>query len=83
MILGEAVAISLAGGTLGYLLSAALTTGLAHSPAGQFLPQTPPLDPAVGSVCIAAAGAIGLISSLIPAAGAARIPVVEALRSSD
>ena len=83
MILGEAVAISLAGGTLGYLLSAALTTGVAHSLAGQFLPQTQPLDPAVGLVCIATAGAIGLISSLIPAAGAARIPVVEALRSSD
>jgi putative ABC transport system permease protein len=83
MILGEAVAISLAGGTLGYLLSAALTTGVAHSPAGQFLPAAPPLDPAVGSVCIVTACAIGLISSLIPAAGAARTPIVEALRSSD
>jgi putative ABC transport system permease protein len=83
MILGEAVAISLAGGTLGYLLSAALTTGVAQSPAGQFLPAAPPLDPAVGSVCILTACAIGLISSLIPAAGAARTPIVEALRSSD
>jgi putative ABC transport system permease protein len=83
MILGEAVAISLAGGTLGYLLSAALTTGVAHSPAGQFLPAAPPLDPAVGSVCIVTACAIGLISSLIPAAGAARTSIVEALRSSD
>ncbi len=83
MILGEAVAISLAGGTLGYLLSAALTTGVAHSPAGQFLPAAPPLDPAVGSVCIVTACAIGLISSLIPAAGAARTPIVEALKSSD
>ena len=83
MILGEAVAISLAGGTLGYLLSAALTAGVARSPAGQFLPAAAPLDPAVGSVCIVTACAIGLISSLIPAAGAARTSIVEALRSSD
>ena len=83
MILGEAVAISLAGGTLGYLLSAGLTTGVAHSPAGVFLPAAPPLDPAVGAVCIVTACAIGLISSLIPAAGAAGTPIVEALRSSD
>ena len=83
MILGEALAISLAGGALGYLLSAALTSGVAHSPAGGFLPPTPPLDPVVGSVCILTACVIGVISSLIPAAGASRIPVVEALRSSD
>ena len=83
MILGEALALSLAGGTLGYLLSAGLTAGVARSPAGQFLPPAPPLDPAVGSVCILTACAIGLISSLIPAAGASRTPIVEALRSSD
>lgn len=83
MILGEALAISFAGGLLGYLLSAVLTSGVAHSPAGGFLPPTPPLDPAVGSICIVTACAIGLISSLIPAAGAARTPIVEALRSSD
>jgi putative ABC transport system permease protein len=83
MILGEAVAISFAGGFLGYLLSAVLTSGVAHSPAGGFLPPTPPLDPAVGSICIVTACVIGLISSLIPAAGAARTPIVEALRSSD
>jgi hypothetical protein len=34
-------------------------------------------------VCVAAAGAIGLISSLIPAFGASRIPIVAALRSAD
>jgi putative ABC transport system permease protein len=83
MILGEAFAISLAGGTLGYILSAGLTAGVAHSPAGGFLPPTPLFDAAVGSVCIATACAIGLISSLIPAAGAARTSIVEALRSSD
>jgi len=83
MILGEAAAISLAGGALGYLLSAGLTSGVAHSPVGQFLPAAAPFDPAIGSVCIVTACAIGLISSLIPAAGASRISIVEALRSSD
>jgi putative ABC transport system permease protein len=83
MILGEALAISLAGGALGYVLSAGLTAGVAHGPAGQFLPPAPPLDPAVGTVCIVTACVIGLISSLIPAVGGARTSIVEALRSSD
>jgi putative ABC transport system permease protein len=83
MILGEAFAISLAGGTLGYILSAGLTAGVAHSPAGEFLPPAPPFDPAVGTVCIVTACAIGVISSLIPAVGGARTSIVEALRSED
>jgi putative ABC transport system permease protein len=83
MILEEAFAISLAGGALGYLLSAGLTAGVAHSPAGGFLPPAAPLDPAIGTVCIVTACAIGLISSLIPALGAANTSIVEALRSTE
>lgn len=83
MILGEALAISLAGGTLGYFLSAGLTAAVVHGPAGGFLPPTAPLNPVVGTVCVVTACVIGLISSLIPAAGAAQTPIVEALRSTD
>jgi len=83
MILGEAVAISLLGGTLGYLLSTVITAGVAHSPAGGFLPAMPPFQPTVAAACILTAGVIGLLSSLIPALGASRTPIVDALRSTD
>jgi putative ABC transport system permease protein len=83
MILGEAVAISLLGGTIGYLLSTVITAGVAHSPAGGFLPAMPPFQPIVAAVCILTAGVIGLLSSLIPALGASRTPIVDALRSTD
>lgn len=83
MILGEACAISLVGGLLGFALSGVLTGGLAHSPAGGFLPAIAPFEPAVGVVCLLTALTIGLVSSLVPAAGAAATPIVDALRSTD
>jgi len=83
MILGEACVLSLAGGTIGYLLSTVLTSGVRKSPAGTLLPPIPPFDLSVALACLAAAGAIGLISSLVPALTASRTPIVDALRSSD
>ncbi len=83
MILGEACAISLAGGTIGFLLSTFLTAGVGKSPAGLFLPAMQPFDPAVASTCILTAMIIGLASSLLPALGASRLSIVEALRSTD
>ena len=56
---------------------------MAKSPAGGFLPPIPPFDPPVAAACIVTAGAIGLISSLVPALSASRISIVEALRSTD
>ena len=84
MILGEAVAISLLGGAIGFLLSTLLTGGVQHSPVGGFLPTAMNVfEPSVAMVCILTAGGIGLMSSLIPAVGASRTPIVEALRSTD
>jgi len=83
LILGEAVAISLVGGTIGFLLSMMLTSGVGKSPAGMFLPRVPTFQPAVAAACILTAGAIGLLSSLVPAMGASRMSIVEALRSTD
>jgi putative ABC transport system permease protein len=83
IILGEACGISLAGGAIGFVLSILLAGGVRSSPAGQFLPSTSPVDPAVAAACIAAAVAIGLISAFVPAWGAARTNIVEALRSTD
>lgn len=83
MIMGESMSISLLGGTLGFLLSTVLVGGVAHSPAGGFLPPMEPFEPRVAAACIVTACAIGLVSSLVPALGASRTPIVDALRSTD
>jgi putative ABC transport system permease protein len=83
MILGEAVSISLLGGAFGFLLSTMLVGGVKHSPAGLFLPPLRPLEPAVAVSCVLTACIIGFVSSLIPALGASRTPIVDALRSTD
>jgi putative ABC transport system permease protein len=83
MILGEAISISMLGGALGFLLSTLLVGGVQKSPAGLFLPPLKPLEPAVAVTCILTACIIGFVSSLIPALGASRTPIVDALRSTD
>jgi putative ABC transport system permease protein len=83
MILGEACAISLLGGTIGFLFSTIMTSGMRHSPVAGFLPALAPFDPSVAATCIVTAGVIGLMSSLVPALSAARTSIVEALRSTD
>jgi putative ABC transport system permease protein len=83
IILGEACAISIAGGLIGFLLSTVLMGGVQSSPAGMFLPPIQRFDPSVASVCILVALGIGLVSSFIPAWNASRTNIVEALRSTD
>jgi putative ABC transport system permease protein len=83
MILGEACAISMAGGIIGYLISTLLMQGVAKSPFGGFLPAIHVFDPEVALVCVVAAGIIGVMSSLVPALNASRTTIVEALRSTD
>ena len=83
IILGEACAISIAGGAMGFLLSTFLVRRRPTSPAGMFLPPIQPFDPSVASACILVALGIGFISSFIPAWNASRTNIVEALRSTD
>lgn len=83
LILGEAVSISMAGGAIGYLISTVLLRGVTKSPMGGFLPAMQVFDPVIALVCILIAAAVGLISSLVPALGASRTSIVEALRSTD
>ena len=83
IILGEACAISVAGGAIGFLLSTFLTGGVQKSPAGMFLPPIQRFDPSVAAACILVALAIGLVSSFVPAWSASRTNIVEALRSTD
>ena len=83
LILGEAVAISVAGGAVGYLISTVLLKGVQRSPMGGFLPALRVIDPVIAAVCILLAGLIGLVDSLVHLMGASRAPIVEALRSSN
>ena len=83
LILGEACAISVAGGLIGYLISVLLMKGVADSPFGGFLPDFHLFDMPVALACIGAAAVIGLLSSLVPALSASRISIIDALRSTD
>ena len=83
LILGEACSISMFGGLIGYSISMALLMVVVKSPFGGFLPGLQLFQPGVALTCILIAGTIGLLSSLVPALGASRAPIVEALRSTD
>jgi putative ABC transport system permease protein len=83
LILGEAMIISFTGGTIGFLLSTILTTGMTRTPWAALLPPFPGFDTVAGVVCVLAAVAIGVVSSLVPALGASRTTIVNALRSTD
>ncbi len=83
LILGEACSISMAGGLIGYSISTMLLLAVLKTPFGGFLPGLQLFQPAVALTCILIAGAIGVLSSLVPALAASRSPIVEALRSTD
>ena len=83
LILGEASLISFAGGSIGFLLSVVLIGGITKSPFASFLPPFSAFDPVVAVVCIATAIGIGVLSSFVPAWGAAGTSIVNALRSTD
>ena len=83
LILGEACFISLIGGLIGYSISTLLMKWISTSPFGGFLPAFRMFEPSIALVCVTVAAIIGLISSLVPALGASRIPIVAALRSTD
>jgi len=83
MILGEACAISVAGGAIGYAISMVLMRGVVKSPFGGFLPSLKIFDPEVALICVVAAALIGVMSSLVPAMSASRTSIVDALRTTD
>ena len=83
MILGEACAISIAGGVIGYLISMLLLQAVLNSPFGGYMPFMPLFQATVAITCVISAAAIGMVSSFVPARSAARTTIVEALRSTD
>ena len=84
MILGEAVAISIAGGLIGYAISTGLMQMVARMPGiGGFLPTLRLIEPAVAAACMGTAALVGVMSALVPALGASRLSIVQALRTTD
>lgn len=83
LLIGEAVFISLIGGVLGLLIAWGLLSVIRNLPGGFANLSTVTVNPTVIVVCLAAAGLIGVVSSLIPAVGASRRPIVDALRFTD
>ncbi len=82
MILGEAALISLFGGLLGVILASFIAYGVRQAPAFLQAMKTLSITPSVALFCLAFSMVIGVFSSLIPAAGAARTSILDALRNT-
>jgi putative ABC transport system permease protein len=83
ILLGESLAIALAGGLFGYVLGSGLAGAMRRAPVMFAQIKTLQLGPFVTLVCLGVALAIGLASSFLPAWKASRTSIVEALRSTD
>jgi len=85
LMVSEAVAIGLIGGVIGLAGARGLILLLSRLPAGvtfiDFSVVT--VQPAVIVISLLVAGMIGLVSSIIPALGASRRSIVEALKFTD
>jgi putative ABC transport system permease protein len=80
LIVAEAMILSLAGGAIGSVLATAAVNWVSRTPI--FFVQGMTMPPAALAISVAIALLIGLISSLLPAWSAARLPITEALRHS-
>jgi putative ABC transport system permease protein len=84
ILIGESLAIALAGGTLGVLLGAGLCFQVReHAPLFFSQIKNLTLGSFAISVCFAVALIIGVASSSLPAWRAARASIVDSLRSTD
>jgi ABC-type antimicrobial peptide transport system permease subunit len=72
-----------AGGAIGFVISLFLLRLMIKSPFGGFLPASALFDPVNAAACILTAAAVGVASALVPALGASRMPIVQALRTTD
>jgi putative ABC transport system permease protein len=79
LFIGEAVTLSLVGGVLGSLAAYGLIYMFTHSPAaGGFFPIK--ITGATIVVAMVVAGAVGLLSALVPSYHASKVNIVDGLR---
>jgi putative ABC transport system permease protein len=81
IVLGESAVIAGIGGILGCFLAAGMCSLVANSPGGMFMPalKTLGITPGVGVLCVVVALLIGILSSFVPAWGASRTSILDAL----
>jgi len=80
IILGEAGAVTLAGGAIGCALAAAMCTALHNAVVGVQYLKILRVTPAIVALTLATAVVTGLVSALLPASRAARTPILASLR---
>ena len=83
MLVGEAVMISFIGGIVGLAIANGLMAWLRTMPSTFVNMSTLTVPPWVTLLCLTIAVTIGVISSIIPAWGASRRSIVEALKFTD
>jgi putative ABC transport system permease protein len=83
LLVGESLVISLVGGALGLGLAAALCAAMRNMPSTFADMSRINVVPVIVAIGLAVSLFIGLISSLVPAYGASRRPILEALRVND
>jgi putative ABC transport system permease protein len=79
LFVGEAMAVSIAGGFFGCGFAWLLLTGMKKSPMGFFLAQME-VTPGTLLVALLVAALVGFLSSLIPSYNASRVAIVDGLR---
>ena len=82
IILGEASIISLVGGVCGLLLATFLIAVLKRAPMQFANLSQMSISPTIWALCMGVALFIGLFSAFVPAQGASRTSILDALRSS-
>lgn len=83
LIISEAVTMALIGGVIGLLIADGLCRVLRTMPSMYADMGRVQLPASMWGVCLAVAVLVGVLSSIMPAWGAARRPIVEALRFND
>lgn len=83
LLIGEAIIIALIGGTVGVALASGLCALVRTLPSTFADLSQLRVTFSVAAICLLVAGMIGLISSFIPAWGASRRPIIDALKFSD
>ena len=80
LFIGEAVALSLAGGMLGVLAAVLMMQLVVHSPAAIGVPPGMTVTAPTMAVALVVAAIVGFISAYLPAHNAARMNIVDGLR---
>ena len=83
LLVGEAVAIALAGGALGLLLAYGICRLLREAPSTFADFSSITLPPPIVVLCLGVAALIGVVSSAIPAYSASRRSILDALREEE